>query len=60
MPRRYSKKACAAAAGETDSRGVYNDDLERLILANSRQPELVRVVMHAQMAATQMGAVAHY
>jgi N-methylhydantoinase B len=37
-------------------RGVYNDDLERLILANSRQPELVRGDMHAQMAATQMGA----
>ena len=37
------------------SRGVYNDDLERLILANSRQPELVRGDMHAQMAATQMG-----
>ena len=41
------------------SRGVYNDDLERLILANSRQPELVRGDMHAQMAATQMGVVAH-
>ena len=38
------------------SRGVFNDDLERLILANSRQPELVRGDMHAQMAATQMGA----
>src|SRR6201997_904088 len=38
------------------SRGVYNDDLERLILAHSRQPELARVDMHAQMAATQMGA----
>src|SRR5580658_7230265 len=38
------------------SRGVYNDDLERLILANSRQPELVRGDMHAQMAATQMGS----
>ena len=37
------------------SRGVFNDDLERLILANSRQPELVRGDMHAQMAATQMG-----
>ena len=36
-------------------RGVYIDDLERLILANSRQPELVRGDMHAQMAATQMG-----
>jgi N-methylhydantoinase B len=38
------------------SRGAYNDDLERLILANSRQPELVRGDMHAQMAATRMGA----
>ena len=38
------------------SRGIFNEDLERLILANSRQPELVRGDMHAQMAATQMGA----
>ncbi len=38
------------------SRGAFNADLERLILANSRQPELVRGDMHAQMAATQMGA----
>jgi len=38
------------------SRGAYNADLERLILANSRQPELVRGDMQAQMAATQMGA----
>ncbi len=38
------------------SRGAFNPDLERLILANSRQPELVRGDMHAQMAATQMGA----
>jgi N-methylhydantoinase B len=36
--------------------GTFNGDLERLILANSRQPELVRGDMHAQMAATQMGA----
>jgi N-methylhydantoinase B len=38
------------------SRGVLNADLQRLILANSRQPELVRGDMHAQMAATAMGA----
>src|SRR5580704_9763283 len=38
------------------SGGVFNGDLERLILANSRQPELVGGDMHAQMAATQMGA----
>jgi N-methylhydantoinase B len=38
------------------SRAAYNVDLERLILANSRQPELVRGDMQAQMAATQMGA----
>jgi N-methylhydantoinase B len=38
------------------SRGAFNADLERLILANSRQPELVRGDMHAQMAATRMGA----
>ncbi len=37
------------------SGGVFNADLERLILANSRQPELVRGDMHAQMAATRMG-----
>src|SRR5262249_4086624 len=36
--------------------GAFNADLERLILANSRQPELVRGDMHAQMAATRMGA----
>jgi N-methylhydantoinase B len=38
------------------SRGVFGEDVERLILANSRQPELVRGDMHAQMAATQLGA----
>jgi N-methylhydantoinase B len=32
------------------------DEIERLILANSRQPELVRGDIHAQMAVTQMGA----
>jgi N-methylhydantoinase B len=32
-------------------------DIERLILANSRQRELVRGDMHAQIAVTQMGAV---
>src|SRR3954470_11791743 len=31
-------------------------DVERLILANSRQPELVRGDVHAQIAVTQMGA----
>ncbi|HKG00340.1 MAG TPA: hydantoinase B/oxoprolinase family protein, partial [Xanthobacteraceae bacterium] len=31
-------------------------DIERLILANSRQPELVRGDVHAQVAVTQMGA----
>src|ERR1700719_287129 len=31
-------------------------DVERLILANSRQPALVRGDMHAQIAVTQMGA----
>jgi N-methylhydantoinase B len=31
-------------------------DIERLILANSRQPELVRGDMQAQIAVTQMGA----
>jgi len=38
------------------SRGAHSVDLERLILANSRQPELVRGDMQAQMAATRMGA----
>jgi N-methylhydantoinase B len=31
-------------------------DVERIILANSRQPELMRGDIHAQIAATQMGA----
>jgi N-methylhydantoinase B len=39
-----------------EATGVFNDDLERLILANSRQPELMRGDMRAQMAATRMGA----
>lgn len=37
------------------SAGAFNADLERLILANSRQPALVRGDMRAQMAATRMG-----
>ena len=36
--------------------GVYDDDLERVILANSRQPDLVRGDIRAQIAATRMGA----
>ena len=35
--------------------GRFNDDLERVILANSRQPELVRGDMRAQIAVTQSG-----
>ena len=35
--------------------GIYDADLERLILANSRQPELVRGDVRAQIAATVMG-----
>ncbi len=35
--------------------GTPLPDIERLILANSRQPELVRGDMQAQVAATQMG-----
>jgi N-methylhydantoinase B len=35
--------------------GIPNADLERLILANSRQPELVQGDMRAQIAATRMG-----
>jgi N-methylhydantoinase B len=38
------------------SRGAFHEDMERMILANSRQPDLVRGDMHAQMAATRMGA----
>ena len=38
------------------SAGQFNQDLERLILANSRQPELVRGDVRAQVAVTQMGA----
>jgi N-methylhydantoinase B len=36
--------------------GKFRDDLERLILANSRQPDLVRGDMRAQIAATRLGA----
>ena len=35
--------------------GAYKDEVERLILANTRQPDLVRGDMRAQIAATQMG-----
>lgn len=35
--------------------GDYNQELERLILTNSRQPELVRGDIRAQIAATTMG-----
>lgn len=35
--------------------GAYLDDIERLILANSRQPDLVRGDIRAQIAATRMG-----
>ncbi|MFL5051303.1 MAG: hydantoinase B/oxoprolinase family protein [Xanthobacteraceae bacterium] len=38
------------------SAGQPLDEIERLILANSRQPELVRGDIHAQIAVTQMGA----
>ena len=38
-----------------EAAGAFNADLERLILANSRQPELMRGDMRAQMAATRMG-----
>lgn len=36
-------------------RGTFNADLERVILANSRQPELVRGDMRAQIAVTSGG-----
>ncbi|HUK58254.1 MAG TPA: hydantoinase B/oxoprolinase family protein [Stellaceae bacterium] len=36
--------------------GRYDEDVERLILANSRQPDLVRGDVRAQIAATEMGA----
>jgi N-methylhydantoinase B len=35
--------------------GEYSTDIERLILANSRQPDLVRGDIRAQIAATRMG-----
>lgn len=35
--------------------GTYDKDLERLILTNSRQPELVRGDIRAQIAATEIG-----
>ena len=37
--------------------GVALPDIERLMLANSRQPELVKGDVHAQIAVTEMGAV---
>jgi N-methylhydantoinase B len=36
--------------------GTAQTDLERIILANSRQPALMRGDIHAQIAVTQMGA----
>src|SRR3989440_11798932 len=36
--------------------GVAQIDVERIILTNSRQPELVRGDIHTQIAVTQMGA----
>jgi N-methylhydantoinase B len=36
--------------------GRYDEGLERVILANSRQPELMRGDIRAQIAATEMGA----
>jgi len=36
--------------------GVPQEDIERIILTNSRQPELVRGDIRAQVAVTQMGA----
>src|SRR5439155_22020400 len=37
-------------------RGAPQADIERIILTNSRQPELMRGDIHAQIAVTQMGA----
>jgi N-methylhydantoinase B len=36
--------------------GIAQSDIERIILTNSRQPELMRGDIHAQIAVTQMGA----
>lgn len=36
--------------------GRFQPDIERIVLTNSRQPELVRGDMRAQIAVTQMGA----
>jgi N-methylhydantoinase B len=36
--------------------GEFQPDIERIVLTNSRQPELVRGDMRAQIAVTQMGA----
>src|SRR5882672_462388 len=36
--------------------GIAQTDIERIILANSRQPALVKGDVHAQIAVTQMGA----
>src|SRR5438270_7456843 len=37
-------------------RGAPQPDIERIILTNSRQPELMRGDIHTQIAVTQMGA----
>ena len=37
-------------------RGALQSDIEHIILTNSRQPELMRGDIHAQIAVTQMGA----
>ena len=37
--------------------GVYSADMERVILSNSRQPDLVRGDIRAQIAATEMGVL---
>src|SRR3981081_4335562 len=36
--------------------GIAQTDIERIILANSRQPALVAGDIHAQIAVTKMGA----
>src|SRR5436190_14409089 len=36
--------------------GIAQTDIEHIILANSRQPALMRGDIHAQIAVTQMGA----
>ncbi len=54
--RDVSTKACCCRRSRSGKPASALPDIERIILTNSRQPELVRGDIHAQIAVTQMGA----